>query len=108
MLTFCFRHGAQPISPDRGYTTGCAGKRPAERRLFFGPEPQPLVPDLVIVLVDIVELDGKSQVSRGQLTNLQGQVELGDGEVVLRGHQLDAVREELLLSVEHVDDGARP
>src|ERR1700690_3759849 len=57
------------------------------------PEADPFVVDRFVVDVDVVVLRRKLHILRCQTPDLLGQVELGDGEIVLRLHQADPVGE---------------
>jgi len=59
------------------------------------------------VLAGIVRLDRQLHLLGGEASDLLGEIELGNREVVLCLHEIDAVGEQLLLGVEHVEHRAR-
>jgi hypothetical protein len=70
-------------------------------------ETQPFVAHRLVMPVNLVELDGETQIGGGETSDLAREGELRDRKVVLGGDQLHAVGEQLLLGVEHVENGAR-
>src|SRR6516162_7235674 len=83
-----------------GYTTGSAGKTPAGRPVIAWGRTPATCPG---------RRDNARRRRRASPAgaDLQRQVELGERKIVLCRHQLDTVGEELLLGVEHVENGTR-
>src|SRR6185312_4387862 len=96
------------------YSRGSGRKTPAGPRVrattpgsLLRAEADPFVADGAVMLVDIVEFDREVEVGGSEPADLHRQVELRQRQVMLRGDELDAVGEQLLLGVEDIEHGAR-
>src|SRR5512135_3705617 len=72
---------------------------------IFRAESDHFVADGAIMLAYVIERHRQPEIDRAQRADLVRQVEFGDAEIVLRLHELDAIVEQLLLLVQHVEDG---